>query len=236
MMNEDEVKNQELTLASIRSDTIQAAKELSELYAEHASVRAEIDAGRALQAKEEESLARANKELEDERSRMRAERKAHEDWVSRSRKELEVLKAQKKEAMSELSRINEWIFSGENRKRELDGQVAYLLERLKDKKALEDSILALIEEKNVAEAERNVVKLDIQLSKDSAENELIRVRKELGEADAALTVCKTALIEEEQKLNDYRNERVKLKRDTDIILSRIEKKYEEAFPGLRMTL
>jgi chromosome segregation ATPase len=236
MMNETEIVNAELTLASIRSDTIQAADDLSGLLQEQKAVRESIVLEQAELETAKADMVRANKELDDERTRMRAERKAHEDWVERNKRELEVLKQQKKEAMAELKRLNDWIFSGEARQRELEGKVADFEVLSAKKKSLEGEILDLIAQKELATTDRNQVKLETSLALDASEVALNKIKTEREEAEKALASATKEREQEEIKLSDYRNERAQLKKDTDVVVARIEEKFGEAFPGLVMKL
>lgn len=230
-MNEVEVNNAETNLASIRSDTIQAAKDLTELLQKKKLIEGEIEEAEDKLASTKEACATALKELEDERSRMRMERKAHIDWTERSKKELEVVKSQKSAAMSELKRLNEWIFSGEATVKELEAKLKDLHEQENSKKSLESDIIAVRAEKEEAEQERNSVRLETRLAVDEAENALIKARDELAKAETRLKEATDARIKEEESYTTTRNDHARIKEDLAIYVARVKEKYEETFPG-----
>lgn len=233
---EAEIKNAELTLASLRSDTLKAAADLTEAFAAKDKAEKETEEALKTLSEAQNATAKAFKELEDERARMRMERAAHEAWVARAKKELDVLKTQKSEAMSELARINEWIFSGENTKRELDLKIVNMQEQLIEYDRIGNAIIDLRDQKHLAEQERNTVQLEANLARDEAENVLLNLKAEKEEVEKGLAIAKEMREQEEIKLYDLRNDRLRIQKDIDVIVLRLEEKFGEAFPELKMKI
>lgn len=156
--------------------------------------------------------------------------------VKRAASEIEVLVKQKKEAMKELKRINEWIFSSEDSLKELQKEEKKTKARVARARSLEKDIASLEIEKEKAIEEQRLVKAETTKLLQKVKSETKKL--ELAEKKAAEFTekkKKEAQVATEE-LHRAVVEKKAIEKDLEVYIKRIKKDYKKAFPKLEMKI
>jgi len=231
-----ETTNAIITLDSIRKDIIEASKQLSSLYSEKKLVLEVIEKRENELRQKETAIQEAETIMKDRSTQLSDQEKKAQGAVVRSNEELDVLKKQKSDAMTELSRINDWIFSGEREKALLNIEIESLqkisvtkkqyIKDIEEYSIKRDSLLkenadALAEKRNISE---------------KSEQKLLEVQKKVEDAVQELLKVEDSLERAKSELNNAVTEKMRIHKDLEVYISRVEKKYKKAFPELKMKL
>lgn len=233
---EVEIKNSKALLSSLRNDIIQASTALSKILADVKVAEKQLEDVR-LQLETDKASSLSVIELCD-MQRADAKRKIQdaEGAVVRSKNELATLKTQKKEAMSELKNLNEWIFTAEERKKELDTDIVSLEKTAKEKEGYISDIADFKALSHTAKEEHRLVLVETKLANDESEAlaeksraEVQKNKKELAEIEAKKKVA----LEELRKTQRHDK---KVREELQIYIERVEKAHTQAFPQRTMKL
>lgn len=231
-----EVKNQEILLASLRNEIIEASTALSKIYADHKSVKESIkDAEEELAIIKSESLtvletvANANKNLDKRIADVNA-------ICERAANEVKVLKVQKKEAMSELKRLNEWIFTAQETLKVITEKTEKLIKKADEKDAYISDIADFKALKESAEADYRDVLVNAKLTSDDIEYKTHKLEEKEKDAEAKFSVLRERTQKEQEKFNDAEAKRLKVEADLKIYIKRVEVAYKQQFPDKKFKI
>jgi len=225
-----EVKNQQILLASIRNEIIEASTALSKIYEEKKKVESEV-----LEASEELlDIKAVSKGVLAEISQAQIGLKNREidanANVERAKKEVEVLKKQKKEAMSELKRVNEWIFNGQEALKSLRSE----LDTLSQEKVQKEEYIADTEDfklkRDIAEGEYREILVNAKLASDELEAKQYSFEDKEKKTEEKLSTLQSEIGKAEIELQDLLNNKTRIEKDLQIYINRVEKAYKEQFP------
>jgi len=233
---EIKVKDNTVLLKSLRNDIIEASTTLT-------VIKTEVDEQDAILGNKVQEIAILEQKTVDINAGVEEERKAIsqakidlENAKRRSEKELEVLNKQKRSAMSELRRLNEWTHNAREEKESLKLSISELLSLEKEKKEVIIDIgefrSALLE---VKEEYREIL-VDTKLAQESSEAELDRNNRGLQKLQEQILVLddKKAMLELSMA-ETLRNQK-EIQVDLGIYEKRIKEKYEKEFPNKTIKL
>jgi len=231
-----EITNQKILLANLRNDIIEASTTLTKIHKDikvQSVVLSVLDTkvfDQELAIQESGTLLKEQKELTEITKTLEGESKVA---VKRFELEVEILKVQKKEAMTELKRLNEWVFTAKVEEDVLNERKAVLeanLANLDDEKTSVQDSITLLKEKYVE------VVTNIKLSEDANKIQLEIISKEALEAEIRLTQTLKEQTKAEEALLDTENKRLRITLDLEIYTERTKKEYEKMFPDRIMKL
>ena len=230
------LKNDKLLLGSLRNDIIEASTCLSQhkqAVDEESILLEEKKAEIAiLEERKDEIFA----EIDEERKAIKQDKIDLESAKVRSEKELEVLNKQKRSAMSELRRLNEWNFEAKEEKDALEKLIKALLIIEREKKAYISDIKVYKEKtEEVKEAQQNVL-IDIKLAEDESEAKVYKNTREVERLQDIVEVLQEKKEQAENLLATAIVDKERIEVDLEIYEKRVAKKYEEAFPGKKLKL
>lgn len=231
-----EIKNQTVLLASLRNDIIEASTALSQNLKDvkvKQEKLAEIEKDLAIKTIISQEEARHLGSLMDAQKVAVNTRIEAEEAVKRTKAEIGILKVQKKEALNELKRLNEWVYTAKLAEDELLAKKALLEANIAELKT-EVAFLELA--KKDAEAEYRAVVLEIKLALDSGKSELSQITLEVEKAQLVLVSTKKEQEKAEMAVLDADNKKRQIEIDLEIYTVRIKDEYEKTFPGRIMKL
>lgn len=187
-------------------------------------------------AKEEAKLNSKIENLKSEETRIHQERERFKIDTDVYNSNIRELKQEQKDATKRLGKINDQVMSAEDDVQDLGVKLDELNVLLKEREELSNSVLPLKNEVESLKEKRGKIQLEndeiirrakISLSKMKLESEDAVKKKE--EADKG-----TEKANEDTRVLSIRIEKVR--RDMDIIIDRLEKKYKETYPNLRLNI
>jgi hypothetical protein len=230
------IRNETLTLETIRSDCAKAAAELSVILKEKEA------AGKDL-ADAVEASRRHIEEIAQERNRLHVasleieERAAQFEKGRDDRKrEIELLDSKIKDANKLLQRIQGFIFDANAEYDKRQGELHDISLEIESKGKVAEGILALQNEYLEEEKKRDAIRLENNLSIDNAKAFVDAAAKEKAAAEQKRDEAIDAANEAERERQKTILEKDRIVRDLNIYASRVEAKYKEAFPELHMIL
>lgn len=236
-MNEaTQVKNDKILLASIRVDITEATSKLSSVYKEEEAVsKRVVQTEDKLKEVQLLCIAEIEKMKAQEASLRKTERDA-DNAVKRSKEELKVLKTQKKESMKDLKRQNEWVFTAEELKKKLNRGNATLKVVERKKLAYISDIELFKVKKDVAEEEYKDILLKAKLVTDESDAKVHLNTEKVKSLKAEASVLTKDNKTSQSKLEHTTSERLRIEKDLEVYIGRVEKHYKKAFPELKMKL
>lgn len=231
-----EQKNAELTLENIRRECLQEGAFLKRIYEDQARVNAEIKLARENFDLERIAFEEERLSLEKERLELVDRKNVFTRYETTKNQELTIVKEQIHQAMKELSKLNGWVSTAEDRQRELMASEVLLQEQIDAKYALLSDLEDIKVRQKAARKELADTKEDSALIVLSTNETLTVLRQEVG----VLETRKVAAIAEREQAEIERNhmvdEKERVSHDLEIYIQRIEAKHGEYFPELRMKL
>lgn len=226
-------RNLELTLEEVRAQIVVASAELSDILARQTR---EIDHTESVCARMWEEVAEERNRLQVLSLDLELREHAIKELEARKLRELLVIKQQVRDAMSELARLNSWIATADSEYEVKTRKVTELDAEIATKEALAGGILSLREQLAREEENLGAFRLESTLQTDDAIAKQARALKEAdaaeGRRDAALADADAALKQRDVLVR----EKSRIQSDLEIYIRRVETKYNEAFPELRMIL
>lgn len=228
-----ETKNAQLTLAAIREECMQEGAFLAVIYQKKKEAEAELDSVRTLISSEKAVHETEKDEMHRVRDALSERRRDMNAFEALKTKEIKIAQEQVHAAMKELSKLNSWVATAEEREKVLAGNLNSLQSQIEAKNDLLDTVTNLhIGERNrmgdtIANADLMTLNAKEAVAQAALELKEMELRK-----DSAVEEMKQAEIER-NKLTD---DRVRIANDLEIYIRRVEEKYNEAFPDLRMKL
>lgn len=193
---------------------------------ELASVRTLISSEKAAHEAEKAEMQRERDALSERRRDMNA-------FEALKTKEIAIAKEQVHEAMKELANLNSWVATAEEREKVLAVKLNALESQIGAKNDLLETVTNLhIGERNrmgdtIANADLMTLNAKEAVAQATLELKEIELRK-----DSAIQEMKQAEIDR----NTLTDDKARIANDLEIYIRRIEEKYAEAFPDLRMKL
>lgn len=226
-----EVKNQKTLLRSLKNDIIAASTLLSEKYAELKEVNKKVDkASDELLAHQLASDA-VSESLSQEKAIFKKAEQDAANAVKRSEAELKVIKDQKKEALKELKRLNEWIHTAKAEQKALKGSITKLNKSIDRKKGFIDDIEQYEQKAEQARTQYQSIMQSCFAVQDETELKVHKSNEQLKKNEAQLAKIKQELADAKEELKKAKRESQKKYKDLSIYADRVEKQYEKAFPG-----
>ncbi|MBX4181721.1 hypothetical protein KW807_02560 [Candidatus Parcubacteria bacterium] len=233
---EVKIKNAELTLASLRADSEKEAAVLTELLKAKEQVQADVAAWKENMSVEAQTVADERDNLKRERIELFRVKQEDEKIHARAASELKVLHDQKNQAMKELANLNDWNMKAEDERKAVQVKLDELNLEIEAWEGIRIHISKTQEEKVEAEKALQQVKIETALLIDETELKVSRLQSEGENAALRLTEALAGVQKAEEDLLSFMNEKAKAEKDLEVIVRRIEAKYGEAFPGLRMNI
>lgn len=231
-----EENNEKLTLSQIKADTLEAAKNLTEIYAEHAREKESLAVTRNTHQAEFSAMELDRADLAQKHLTIDQRTKEMAGREIQHKNEVEVAVEQKKAALKELGQVNGWIDVANIELARKKKEIEAMDEKLAGKDQLEKDLITLREDIATEEKKRDAVRLETSLLLD---NTSASVEKEVARAKEATETterAETRLAEAVQQETDARNRTQQIKEEGEIYLKRVEEKYNEAFPDSRVLL
>ena len=215
-------RNLELTLEQVRAQIVTASAELSEILQKH-----------------HEEAQRGGQELltlQTQIKETRNEFDACKEREKRKQQELRVLRQQCGEAMTELAKLNSWIATADEVYATKCAQIPELEKIIAEKEEIAKAIIALKDEQSVQQKQLDTFRLGMTLERDDAKALRDKLLKEAAKADRRRIDAEAAASAALNSRDAMIHEKERIKADLEIYIQRIEARYQEAFPGLRMIL
>lgn len=229
-------KNDKILLKSLRNDIIEASTALSQIKEELRTQCAIVEEKRSEVAILNELKLSVMDSIGKEKENLKNSYKDLEKAENRSKKELEILKTQKKEAMSELRRLNDWNFTALEEKKALEVRISQLTEIEKKKKEYISDISFYEDRLLEIKEKQRIVLIDIKLSEDTSEALLDSQNKKLERMKEEVAVLEVKKTEAETLLARAIIERDRIKVDLEIYEKRIRNEYSKVFNGKEIKL
>lgn len=231
-----QVKNAELTLESIRKDILEETEILTGIHAVRKKFLEEMAQKELALVQRLKDVEAAEHKISQEHLDLAQEKKDHISAILRSKDQHKVVEKQKNEAMRELSRVNDWILTGENTKKDLDASIQISQKEEADLQAKKLELEGIPEQHRVATENLAKVKLDTALAIDEAFAKTDALQKEAEEAVRTRDTAHGEAETEKFALVELKGEQARIKKDLDVYIARVEEKFGEAFPDLRMNI
>lgn len=231
-----QVKNAELTLESVRKDILKETEVLTAVHAVREKFLKEMADKELALTERIKTIEATEKKISQERLDLAQEKRDHTSAILRSKEQYKVVEKQKNEAMRELSRVNDWILTGENTKRDLDTSTENTKKELFDIENKKSELFDIPEQHRIATENLAKVKLDTALAIDEAFAKTEALQLQVAAASKERDHFHSEAELEKFALVELKSEQARIKKDLDVYIARVEEKYGEAFPELRMNI
>ena len=231
-----EIKNHELTLETIRRETTEAADSLTKILEQTKAAELKLETAKADAKAELERVAAAHRALDGRTAEVTKREQEHEAGKDRRRSEIRVVEDQRKNAMRDLSNIQEWILGANAEYEKKQGELRAITADIEEAKKHAERILEIENELKGLEPKLLEANINLTLARaeyatvtESTANLIADAKKRVEEADQKVADAKTEL----QSTLDRKGQ---VCADLELYIQRIEEHYQKAFPGLRMII
>lgn len=233
---ETEIVNKKALLKNLRVEILEAAYAVSKNKEDAKTEEARVSLAKEQLKEIQDAASQAILEVKQAQEALRKSESDSWTSVERAEKELKVLKEQKKEAMKELKRVNEWVFEGETHHKTLKTASEALEIKSTKLSELVSEIPVLEAYKAKILTETKEAILEAKLSSDEIELKQAKLKQAEIDAHERMRFYQSEASLAKEQLDTTVNERTRILNDLEIYIQRVEKKYNEAFPELRMKL
>jgi chromosome segregation ATPase len=229
-------RNMELTLEDIRAETVAATADLTAVNAQKARAKEDLADIRKLHQVELAEMEEHRAELEVCNKEIIEKTKVFEADKELRLHELSTISDKIRDAMKELRRINGLITAASDEKERKDQEIRQLNRTIAESQKIVDGIIALQNEYAEAERRRDDIRRENTLAIENAQARTAQLKAEADQAEARSTFAKAETAYVLNQRDHMIKEKNRISADLEIYIRRIEAKYQEAFPDLRMTL
>jgi chromosome segregation ATPase len=228
-----ETRNAQLTLAAVREECMQEGAFLAVLYEKKKDVQSEIDSVRAVISSEKAEHEIERDDMQRERDALSERRRDMNSFEAQKTKEIKIAQDQVHEAMKELSKLNSWVVTAEEREKVLRRSLNALESQIEAK----NELLRIVKDMHLKERDSMGYTIaDAELTKLDAKETVARASRELAQIETQKEAAIEAMKQAEIDRNHMTDEKTRVMNDLEIYIRRVEEKYNEAFPDLRMKL
>jgi chromosome segregation ATPase len=231
-----ETRNRQLTLETLRQETQDAADALTSILKQIADEKLNLENIKKESDEESKKIRESRNDLQTKVWQIEQREILWQSNITQREKELEILAEQKTGAMRDLKNINEWIFTAKQEETKKREELESLDTEIATREKLVLGILSLKDEYAEEEKRRDTIKLENSLALDDAREALKKVHSDLETALVKRGEAAEAIVAAANELQQLIDEKERIKVDLEIYIRRIEAKYGEAFPGLRMPI
>lgn len=230
------IKDKKALLASLREDIIQASTALTKIHAEKKQTHEDLARVKNEQVLIEDTCRIALAEVQREKEYAKNLIQDAQVHVTRMHQEIAVLNTQKKESMSELRKLNEWVFTAEEAKNTLIKELADLEKQAKAKESYIADLSHFKALKEEAEKEYRVVLVETRLAIDESEALKEKSDTQVSENKKILTKIESDLNVAKEELRKTQIHDNRVREELKIYVERVEKAHSAAFPKRTMKL
>lgn len=237
-MNSLVVKNNlEATIISLDKDRIYTLKLLNE-YNEKLKKKKKEFSILDKETRKAENTFNGLKEVHEKALNSYRENFEEEKRKNKNETELKAkqIKKEHDDYVEKLSWLNEKIENGRNYDEKLDLKIKESEQLLESRSELNNVVLSLKDILESLKKEESIILHRIQDAKNDYQIIISSGNDEIEKVQKRLTEAKKELIDIEYKTRSFDTDLARKKKDLSIIVSRIEKKYGEEFPNLKMNL
>lgn len=231
-----EIHNLELMIGTLKQEANEQAKELSSIYEEIQLARSARDMQTELSERIMRSVDDAHRKLKGEKDSLRHEREKMDDERKAHANEIKRLKTEEKGAIKQLGWVNDKVLKADAEYEGLEQENEGLKTEIDRKKALVDATLDLTSEIEDLQLTKMALVREISDIESSHGKKLEILRKELSDINENSGKAVARAEEAEYTYRNLNTEIDRKRRDVSIVVTRLEQKYGEAFPNLRLKI
>lgn len=235
-MGATEERNAALTLESIRADTMQAAAKLSEIYRLQSEADEKLEAAQKAEKSIRESISKERSGLDMRAREVQEKKRQHEEGKERRANEVNFLDNQIRAKIEELKKVNGWIATANEEYEKKQGELRDINEEIAGKEKLVKGILEIKGEYADEEKKRDALRIENTLARDDATAVLAESVRQQNVAEKWRDEAVEGALKAQNDLESAVKEKDRISADLEIYIRRVEEKYQEAFPGLRMII